>query len=66
MSYVCLFMFQSEATLRERERTSINRSLLTLGRVLTALKEPTDGKKGPSVRIPYRYVVHFHAFISIN
>jgi len=43
-----------EAILRERERTSINRSLLTLGRVLTALKDPNDGKKVPNVRIPYR------------
>jgi len=39
---------------RERERSNINRSLLTLGRVILMLNE--KGKKGDSskVRIPYR------------
>jgi hypothetical protein len=40
---------------RERERMNINRSLLTLGRVVSMLKEQSQGKKGKnSVRIPYR------------
>eukprot|EP00586_Coscinodiscus_wailesii_P008573 CAMPEP_0172524950 /NCGR_PEP_ID=MMETSP1066-20121228/294458_1 /TAXON_ID=671091 /ORGANISM="Coscinodiscus wailesii, Strain CCMP2513" /LENGTH=1035 /DNA_ID=CAMNT_0013308107 /DNA_START=875 /DNA_END=3982 /DNA_ORIENTATION=- len=40
---------------RERERMNINRSLLTLGRVISLLKDQSEGKKGSStVRIPYR------------
>jgi kinesin family protein 11 len=39
---------------RERERMNINRSLLTLGRVVTMLKEQSTGKKKANVRIPYR------------
>lgn len=39
---------------RERERMNINRSLLTLGRVVSMLKEQSQGKKNKSVRIPYR------------
>jgi hypothetical protein len=38
---------------RERERLNINRSLLTLGRVVSMLKERQDGTKKKS-RIPYR------------
>lgn len=37
---------------RERERLNINRSLLTLGRVIAAVKDISDGKK--NVRVPYR------------
>jgi len=36
---------------RERERMNINRSLLTLGRVISAVKSLNQGKK---VRVPYR------------
>eukprot|EP00536_Pseudo-nitzschia_multiseries_P010966 jgi/Psemu1/204674/e_gw1.354.47.1 len=41
---------------RERERMNINRSLLTLGRVVKLLKEKSEGSggSGSSVRIPYR------------
>ena len=41
---------------RERERLNINRSLLTLGRVIKILKEQSEkgNKKSGSVRIPYR------------
>ena len=39
---------------RERERLNINRSLLTLGRVISMLKEQSAGSKKKSVRIPYR------------
>ena len=43
---------------RERERMNINRSLLTLGRVVKLLKEKSsqanNGKGNNSVRIPYR------------
>jgi hypothetical protein len=53
---------QQQAAARERERMNINRSLLTLGRVVSALKEQSEqgfnSKKGNSVRIPYRYVKH--------
>jgi kinesin family protein 11 len=44
-------------TARERERKNINRSLLTLGRVVSMLKEQSSGKKKQSVRIPYRSVL---------
>ena len=37
---------------RERERKNINKSLLTLGRVITAVKNASQGNK--SIRIPYR------------
>ena len=40
---------------RERERMNINRSLLTLGRVITILKEKSLNKN-TSARIPYRWV----------
>ena len=44
----------SEAA-RERERMSINRSLLTLGRVISILKEQSQSKKSSkNIRIPYR------------
>uniref|UniRef100_A0A7S4K938 Kinesin motor domain-containing protein n=1 Tax=Odontella aurita TaxID=265563 RepID=A0A7S4K938_9STRA len=44
----------TEAT-RERERMNINRSLLTLGRVISMLKKQSENKKSSgSVRIPYR------------
>jgi len=44
----------SEAA-RERERMNINRSLLTLGRVISMLKEQSESKKSrQSIRIPYR------------
>ena len=39
---------------RERERLNINRSLLTLGRVIAAVKDASSGKK--NIRIPYRFV----------
>ena len=39
---------------RGRERSNINRSLLTLGRVIIMLNEQSAGKKLPKVRIPYR------------
>ena len=40
---------------RERERMAINRSLLTLGRVISILKEQSQSKKpAKNVRIPYR------------
>jgi len=40
---------------RERERLNINRSLLTLGRVISMLKEMNDSnKKSNNIRIPYR------------
>jgi len=42
-----------EAT-RERERMNINRSLLTLGRVITMLKTQSESKKSQNIRIPYR------------
>jgi len=38
---------------RERERLNINRSLLTLGRVIMVLKEKSTGKSS-NARIPYR------------
>ncbi|GMH87098.1 hypothetical protein TrVE_jg10935 [Triparma verrucosa] len=38
---------------RERERMNINRSLLTLGRVISCLKEQSE-KKNSNVRVPYR------------
>jgi len=38
---------------RERERMNINRSLLTLGRVISMLKDRSEKKKS-GVRIPYR------------
>ena len=49
---------------RERERLNINRSLLTLGRVVSMLKEQSSssssggsgGSTKKNVRIPYRYV----------
>ena len=44
-----------EQVARDRERMNINRSLLTLGRVVKMLKEQsTKGGKSNSVRIPYR------------
>ncbi|KAK1736021.1 kinesin family protein [Skeletonema marinoi] len=42
-----------EAVARERERMNINRSLLTLGRVITILKEKSL-HKNVNARIPYR------------
>lgn len=39
---------------RERERMNINRSLLTLGRVVALLKEQSQKSKPGNVRIPYR------------
>jgi len=46
----------SEQVSRERERMNINRSLLTLGRVIKLLKEQSERgiSKKNSVRIPYR------------
>ena len=41
-----------EDAARERERLNINRSLLTLGRVIQMLKDKGTSKK--TVRIPYR------------
>jgi len=37
---------------RDRERSNINKSLLTLGRVIIMLKEKSEGRK--TMRIPYR------------
>jgi len=37
---------------RERERLNINRSLLTLGRVISAVKDMSHGRK--NIRVPYR------------
>lgn len=42
-----------DAVARERERMNINRSLLTLGRVITILKEKSLNKNA-NARIPYR------------
>ena len=42
-----------ESASRERERMNINRSLLSLGRVISCLKEQSE-KKNSSMRIPYR------------
>lgn len=42
-----------EAVVRERERKNINTSLLTLGRVITTLKDKSLNKS-VNVRIPYR------------
>lgn len=42
-----------DAVARERERMNINRSLLTLGRVITILKEKSLGRN-TNARIPYR------------
>ena len=42
-----------DAVARERERMNINRSLLTLGRVITVLKEKSLNKS-TNARIPYR------------
>eukprot|EP00804_Cyclotella_cryptica_P018144 CCRYP_005918-RB/>CCRYP_005918-RB protein AED:0.24 eAED:0.24 QI:476/1/1/1/1/1/4/64/1154 len=42
-----------DSVARERERMNINRSLLTLGRVITTLKERSEGKN-VNARIPYR------------
>eukprot|EP01082_Thalassiosira_pseudonana_P000333 g215.t1 g215 contig1:513216-517095(-) len=42
-----------DAAARERERMNINRSLLTLGRVITTLKERSENKNA-NARIPYR------------
>lgn len=42
-----------EQAARERERLNINRSLLTLGRVVSLLKEQSNGKQ-KNARIPYR------------
>jgi len=40
---------------RERERMAINRSLLTLGRVISILKEQSQSRKSSkNIRIPYR------------
>lgn len=43
-----------EQAARERERMNINRSLLTLGRVVKILKEQSTSKKKTNARIPYR------------
>lgn len=41
-----------DSSIREAERRNINKSLLTLGRVITILKEKSEGKSVQ--RIPYR------------
>lgn len=41
-----------DGTVRERERKNINTSLLTLGRVIAAVKSASEGKK--NIRVPYR------------
>lgn len=46
-------MSAPETVARERERMNINRSLLTLGRVITILKEKSLNKN-VNARIPYR------------
>lgn len=55
----CYFFvdIQQDQVARERERMNINRSLLTLGRVIKILKEQSEkcgNKKNNNVRIPYR------------
>lgn len=47
---------EQQQAARERERMNINRSLLTLGRVVSTLKELSQNPTKKSVRIPYRYV----------
>jgi len=42
------------AVKRDRERSNINKSLLTLGRVIIMLKEQSESKKANNMRIPYR------------
>lgn len=42
-----------EAAAREKERKNINQSLLTLGRVITILKEKSTNRN-VNARIPYR------------
>lgn len=42
-----------EQAAREQERRNINKSLLTLGRVITSLKEQSNRKK-KTMQIPYR------------
>ena len=53
---------------RERERMNINRSLLTLGRVVKLLKERSQqsGSGGSSVRIPYRYESFYSNGINLS
>lgn len=47
---------------REQERRNINKSLLTLGRVISILKEQSENKS-KTVMIPYRYVILGFALI---
>jgi len=42
------------AAKRDRERSNINKSLLTLGRVIIMLKEQSESKRANNMRIPYR------------
>jgi hypothetical protein len=42
-----------DSAAREMERRNINKSLLTLGRVITILKDKSQGKN-VNVRVPYR------------
>ena len=52
--YLTLIIYQAEVA-RETERRNINRSLLTLGRVIKMLKEQNEGKRSnKNIRIPYR------------
>lgn len=51
---------QSGST-RERERKNINTSLLTLGRVISAVKNISQGKK--TERVPYRLVSFLYAIV---
>jgi Kinesin motor domain len=46
---------QREQAAREQERRNINKSLLTLGRVISILKEQSENKNKTAM-IPYRYV----------
>jgi Kinesin-like protein len=57
IAVTCFVDIHQDQVARERERMNINRSLLTLGRVIKILKEQSEkcgNKKNNNVRIPYR------------
>ena len=51
-----------DSAAREMERRNINKSLLTLGRVITILKEKSQGKTA-TARVPYRCVKIFDLLV---
>ena len=55
---------QREQAAREQERRNINKSLLTLGRVISILKEQSENKNKTAM-IPYRYVGFVRMFLFI-